>query len=1000
MIPFIISTHVAYLNTPVHIRSNVDYEIVVNCNSLGPITLLPKESKQLDIYDNPGEIVFEYDGYIEKLIVEDAYKFGGSKVKQTYISEKSTWCIIEMNDRTYFYNRMTQDEYVEYNFVPERIAFVGEECILASSESQHTLFSMKNRQPVDMWQGNMLTHSEWHVVIQKEDFIRIYNLCSGELEQEYRYSHYFIDGNEISLFDKDVVTHINLKNILVESSETSIKNEFWGFLSIDRFVIGHQDQDVSFFEIWNAKTCRMVYRIDYKGKIASLNNYTIIDSISLRSAWNEIPSLILSNNFVWEYYNIAIYCLEDIVYVRWDKYSCSTRYWNKFEESFITNSKTSDHISCQRYDKLFIDNDYLYLINDSVDKEESKIYAFSVKGDCNIVKSRFDSVEILESDYKQSSKVLIIKENSQQNYYHPFLGKLNLHSPSSLYKLGEHIKTDWSFYKRFGSYVEQYRIASEVHKDRGDISCVGYPFSNDGRLVEICDGASLAVSANNSIKLGPLFFDRPINALRDNIIGISQNHNLCLIKSASGIVLASWDETSKCYIYEDILVNTFDNHFLSDAYLHPDNHSVVYKDKDGNWWLHDYFLDTKTQFANNVLVKHCNGYRPIVKEDSYRRLTFIDPVTNNPIAPENYGKFDFVSPDGKYMAENKRHYEYKSKINGEVIDESRYDDFRALYGFRYGYAKDPIICNRKKFLKENSVYFAHSLREHKFKKCSLVINKEIKIFCERNDYEYEPKEAERRELYAELKNILESDSFVENLFEKYEWVKIVESDTSKEIRLMLGAPLWFINYISFSNDNRYVGITGKYRDSSGVYFLFDLTSEELVYKHIDDNGTSRILAVWSCAFTKNNITGYYTSAPHCYLIDFSATEIQPKRISNKSFLCFSPSGEYMALSNKGYIPYSSSKIGWGHQPSNDIYVHRVNEPETELAHFKDHGDGIKGITSNKVNCPKDIGMVSFSMDNTKLLSVSYDGVVVVRNLRFIDNEQINNSVEDYMIDKQ
>jgi hypothetical protein len=174
--------------------------------------------------------------------------------------------------------------------------------------------------------------------------------------------------------------------------------------------------------------------------------------------------------------------------------------------------------------------------------------------------------------------------------------------------------------------------------------------------------------------------------------------------------------------------------------------------------------------------------------------------------------------------------------------------------------------------------------------------------CYSKDWEIE---AERRELYAELKNILESDNFVENLFDKYEWVKIVESDTSKEIRLMLGAPLWFINYISFSNDNRYVGITGKYRDSSGVYFLFDLISEELVYKHIDDCSTGRILAVWSCAFTQNRIAGYYTSSPHCYLIDISATEIQPKRVSNKSFLCFSPSGEYMALSNKGYIPYNN-----------------------------------------------------------------------------------------------
>jgi hypothetical protein len=285
------------------------------------------------------------------------------------------------------------------------------------------------------------------------------------------------------------------------------------------------------------------------------------------------------------------------------------------------------------------------------------------------------------------------------------------------------------------------------------------------------------------------------------------------------------------------------------------------------------------------------------------------------------------------------------------------------------------------------------MREHKFKRCSLVINKEIKIFCERNDYDYEPKDRERREVYAELRNILESDSFVDNLFEKYEWVKIIERGTSKEISLMLGTPLWFVNYMSFSNDNRYVGITGKYRDSSGVFFLFDITTGRLIYKHIDDNGISRILAVWTCAFTHNNIVGYYTSSPHCYLIDADAAEILPKRISDKSFLCFSPSGDFIALSNKGYIPYSSCKIGWGHQPSNDIYIHSVSNPEKELAHYKDHGDGIKGITSNNINCPRDVGMVSFSADNTKLLSVSYDGVVVIRNLK------LRNSIFNQILDR-
>ena len=143
--------------------------------------------------------------------------------------------------------------------------------------------------------------------------------------------------------------------------------------------------------------------------------------MSLRSAWKEIPALILSNNLVLDYYTATIYCLKDVIYVKWDKYSCSTRYWNKFEESFITNSRTINQLSCSRFAKLLIEDNYLYLINCSVDKEESKIYALSAQGDWDIIKSGFDSAELLESENKRSGKFLIVKEDSQQNYYHPFL---------------------------------------------------------------------------------------------------------------------------------------------------------------------------------------------------------------------------------------------------------------------------------------------------------------------------------------------------------------------------------------------------------------------------------------------------------------------------------------------------------------------------------------------------------------------------------------------------
>lgn len=91
-------------------------------------------------------------------------------------------------------------------------------------------------------------------------------------------------------------------------------------------------------------------------------------------------------------------------------------------------------------------------------------------------------------------------------------------------------------------------------------------------------------------------------------------------------------------------------------------------------------------------------------------------------------------------------------------------------------------------------------------------------------------------------------------------------------------------------------------------------------------------------------------------------------------MCFSPKGRYMALSNKGYALYKNANPDWGHKPSTEIFIHSTTNPTVEIARFNDHGDEIRGTGS------KNVCMVSFSSDEKKLLSVSNDNVMVIRNL--------------------
>ena len=84
----------------------------------------------------------------------------------------------------------------------------------------------------------------------------------------------------------------------------------------------------------------------------------------------------------------------------------------------------------------------------------------------------------------------------------------------------------------------------------------------------------------------------------------------------------------------------------------------------------------------------------------------------------------------------------------------------------------------------------------------------------------------------------------------------------------------------------------------------------------------------------------------------------------------------MALSKQGYVPFESGELFWGHVPSCDIYIASVDEPKKCLCHFNDHGAGIVGTGTGRDT----VATASFSADEKRILSVSNDGVVVVRNL--------------------
>jgi len=180
---------------------------------------------------------------------------------------------------------------------------------------------------------------------------------------------------------------------------------------------------------------------------------------------------------------------------------------------------------------------------------------------------------------------------------------------------------------------------------------------------------------------------------------------------------------------------------------------------------------------------------------------------------------------------------------------------------------------------------------------------------------------------------------------------------------------------------------------------FELT-EEFLSTAISD------MATWTCGFSKSGYFGTSDSNPVAYFLEYENRidfdeKLYPSQMRSdirqdinktgfsrfskngwtfeidKSFLCFSPSGKYVAMSSKGYDPILSG--GVGHLESSDIFIKNICTDEL-LYDDSFHGCDVKHYTPS-YDDKRNILFVAFSKDEKRLMTMSEDGVIVVRNIR-------------------
>jgi WD40 repeat protein len=355
----------------------------------------------------------------------------------------------------------------------------------------------------------------------------------------------------------------------------------------------------------------------------------------------------------------------------------------------------------------------------------------------------------------------------------------------------------------------------------------------------------------------------------------------------------------------------------------------------------------------------------MVVEDPNRSVKIIDPQTFKEITPPNYKHYRFISPDGKLYAKLSTKTRSINIIKNEELTEDKVIKCRYELDMPSNIIQKEMLDISKNRVEKNRKQF--------YEEYTLEFNK-IGIHDSSN---------------------INSNAIIRVV----RFIEIGIVGTEVIAKIAIPEDLSFYNYAAFSYDNKFFGYVGK-PTFNGLIHLFKIGFEEVNSKLIIiDSYLSRLptRASWVCGFSKTGYFATYDSIPDTYILQVDDETFKNKTsefdlrqniytskvnlyhtykkwnvIKGKNFLCFSPTGKFLALSEQGYDPLTIN--GYGHQESNAVHIAQTKSGKI-INSFIGHGEQIKN------NKTKKVAFVAFSDDESRIMTLSTDGVVFIRDLK-------------------
>lgn len=288
-----------YLNTSFYIHNTSESPLSFSIiNETGEVLAgdVPANNKKAFFATTPGVHVARFSDESEStFIVEDALRFGGSSYKRSFIFDKCPWCFVVMRDRTYIYNRITQEAYME-SISPDDITAISEDYVIFANKQnkEQTIYSLKEQRPEIVVENLKFYNSRLVVFIEDEEIMNIvhgYSLVEHSECFCIEAKAYKVNASDsfIAYTQTDGLFVRNLGTGFEDSVEIPIEGNFITFVGNQLAFIKYQ-KDI--YHIWSLVDKKFLGAKSFNN-LAKVEQVQLID---LTERWNAIHSLNFSSS--------------------------------------------------------------------------------------------------------------------------------------------------------------------------------------------------------------------------------------------------------------------------------------------------------------------------------------------------------------------------------------------------------------------------------------------------------------------------------------------------------------------------------------------------------------------------------------------------------------------------------------------------------------------------------------------------------------------------------